>query len=568
MIIIYKKRAYTVTRESAEKLFRCVLYLKLKQIYRDEYHHGILYDIIDDTKFPAILDSSRIFVYDESSECFTEYKLNQKSEKNRKSFYIKDFSPKYNGESTIEINDIFQNYSLKFLIGPNNNGIENAVINVYNKKCFLGDSDRNPYHVLTKAIKDIVESTSADEIGNRISNQIFAQDAFFICVEERNKTVCYALHSNGEIIRVPFSVNSIYNAIISELPKMKGISNKAKTAAIFSYNKILYGIGLTDYQLKFPTSYTKDGEPIFERCIKECTFWITPTQKKWRSKDVFQVPLAFISWKASDSSEDPDSTYRAIRYNYATYEDFSVVGLTHEEAYEYYMKTGTKRNILRSDDRALREKSWDSYASIFAVTHDYHEKISVFSVDYLRDGHIGLYKTYYESMEDIRKDFETMHVKFEISAQIAPKIKKKHHIAYQENEEAAKLAYKNAAIRIFDWILNNNMDILITDVYSTYVVSYPGKTEIEDDQYYSVIKTFDIEQIMEDLRPHTYIDFFEGGANHFKKIKKRIFECLESYICNQPGCHAKIKYLKHYPEELIALHITIHTNQIDKTLIN
>ena len=115
----------------------------------------------------------------------------------------------------------------------------------------------------------------------------------------------------------------------------------------------------------------------------------------------------------------------------------------------------------------------------------------------------------------------------------AQEIRKKALTAYQKKEEAAQLAYGNAAIKIFDWILDN-MDNLISEsnIYHTDVVSYPNKTEIIETL---TNNTFDIEQIIKDLRPHTH-------SKSLEDIKSRLFECLKLYVCNQPGYSAKIMH--------------------------
>ena len=86
MIIIYDKLTYKVTRYSATRKLKRVLADELKKTgkYSAELCESMLDEIIENTKFPEILDENKIFVYDENSKSFTGYKLDDKIVKEKK----------------------------------------------------------------------------------------------------------------------------------------------------------------------------------------------------------------------------------------------------------------------------------------------------------------------------------------------------------------------------------------------------------------------------------------------------------------------------------------------------
>ena len=159
MLIIYDKLTYKVTRYSATRKLKRVLADELKKTgkYSAELCESMLDEIIENTKFPEILDENKIFVYDENSKSFTGYKLDDKIVKEKKVFTIKDFSPKCKGTTLAkEAKAIFQKFSLNYLLGSSENGIQHPIVYCYNDECLVGEMDKNPDQVLTKAFKEVV----------------------------------------------------------------------------------------------------------------------------------------------------------------------------------------------------------------------------------------------------------------------------------------------------------------------------------------------------------------------------------------------------------------------------
>lgn len=417
MIIIHDGLVYEVTRKSAAAELHQVLAKEFENIgkYSKELRASMLDEILENTNFPEILDEPRIFVYDESSKCFTGYKLTEKPVKDKNAFSIKDFSPKCIGTTLVkEAKAVFQKYSLNNLIGSSENGVPYPVVYFYNNECLVGGMDKNPVQVLTKAFKDIVGIENAEKIANTVSDKVFADTSLFVTfVKEDSETNCYALRSDGSIKKTtPFSVASIKKSIMAELPKMKCTTEKATTAAIYAHNQILYGIGIANYELTSPTGFTEDGEPIFERMIDGFNFWIKPGKRNWRSKKTISVPICLISWESSDFDDDLDTTCRHVKYKHATYNGFSVAGLTYEEAMAHILEKGIKTNILRRDSRiGLREESWEEY--YYKSTH--REEIPMFSINSYNG---KLEKATFESFEFINKITDLLHFKLETAAEI------------------------------------------------------------------------------------------------------------------------------------------------------
>lgn len=380
MIIISDKLTYKVTRYSATRMLKEVLADEFEKVgkYSSELRRSMLDEILEHTEFPAILDENRIFVYDENSKSFTGYKLDDKLVKEKKVFTIKDFSPKCKGTTLAkEAKAIFQKFSLYYLIGSSENGIQHPIVYCYNDECMIGEMDKNPDQVLTKAFKEVVGIENAEEVANKVLNKVFAGTFVFITfVNKGSEASCYALRSDGSVRKTsPFSVDSIYKAIMAELPKMKCTSEKAKTAAIYAHNKILYGIGLTDFELVSPADFSKEGKPVFLRDINGYTFWIGPTMENWLSRDMFSAAINQISWGYYEFFGHEDSTARSREYRSASYMGFSIVPACYTEA-EPYFRTGA--HVLCYDGlfkNTIREQSWTSY---YGTTHNHRESIPVF----------------------------------------------------------------------------------------------------------------------------------------------------------------------------------------------
>lgn len=412
MIIIYDKLTYKVTRYSATRKLKRVLADELKKTgkYSAELCESMLDEIIENTKFPEILDENKIFVYDENSKSFTGYKLDDKIVKEKKVFTIKDFSPKCKGTTLAkEAKAIFQKFSLNYLLGSSENGIQHPIVYCYNDECLVGEMDKNPDQVLTKAFKEIVGIENAEEVANKVLNKAFAGTFVFITfVKKGSEASCYALRSDGSVRKTPpFSVDSIYKAIMVELPKMKCTSEKAKTAAIYAHNKILYGIGLTDFELVSPADFSREGKPVFLRNINGYTFWIGPSMENWLSRDMFSAAINQIRWGNYEYFGHEDSTARSLEYMSASYMGFSIEPAHYIEA-EPYFRTGA--HVLCYDGsyrHVIREKSWTSY---YGTTHNHRERIPVFD----KDG----YKSSLQYFDDINSITDVLHFKLAACAAI------------------------------------------------------------------------------------------------------------------------------------------------------
>ena len=348
MIIIYDRLAYEVARYSASSKLERALADELEKTgkYSTELRESMLDEILENTEFPAILDESKIFVYDETSKSFTGYNLTDKLVKEKKVFTIKDFSPKCKGTTlTKEAKAVFQKFSLNHLIGSNENGVQHPVVYFYNDECLVDEMDKNPTQVLTKAFKEIAGIENAEKMAKSASDKLFADTLFFVTfVKKGSEANCYALRSDGNVRKTsPFSVNSIYKAIMAELPKMKCTSERAKTAAIYAHNKILYGIGLTDFVLESPAGFSEEGKPIFLRDINGYTFWIEPNMENWRSIEMFSETIGKIAWRSYVDRSHEDSTAWSRSYNSASYMGFSIVPALYTEAKPFF-KAG--KNVL------------------------------------------------------------------------------------------------------------------------------------------------------------------------------------------------------------------------------
>lgn len=412
MIIIYDKLTYKVTRYSATCMLGEVLADEFEKVgkYSKELRRSMLEEILEHTEFPTILDENRIFVYDENSKSFTGYKLDDKLVKEKKVFTIKDFSPKCKGTTLAkEAKAIFQKFSLYYLIGSSENGIQHPIVYSYNEECIVGEMDKNPDQVLTKAFKEVVGIENAEEVANNVLNKVFAGTFVFITfVNKGSEASCYALRSDGSVRKTsPFSVDSIYKAIMAELPKMKCTSEKAKTAAIYAHNKILYGIGLTDFELVSPADFSREGKPVFLRDINGYTFWIGPTMKNWLSRDMFSAAINQIRWGYCEFFGHEDSTARSREYRSASYMGFSIEPAHYLEA-EPYFRAGA--HVLCYDGlskNTIREQSWTSY---YGTTHNHRERIPVYD----KNG----YKSSLQYFGDIDSVTDVLHFKLAAHAAI------------------------------------------------------------------------------------------------------------------------------------------------------
>ena len=411
MIIIHGGLAYPVTRDSAEGELSDVLAKVLENTgkYNRELRDSMLDEILENTEFPAILDEPIIFVYDEASKSFTGYRLDEKPVKDKNAFSIKNFAPKCKGTTLVkEAKAIFQKYSLKHLMGSNENGFKHPIVYLYNDECLVGKME-NPVQVLTKAFKDIVGIENAENVANTVSDKMFAGTTIFVeFVNTDTETVTYALRSDGSVRKsTPFSVDSIYKAIMSELPKMKCTSEKAKTAAIYAHNKILYDIGLTDFAIVSPVDFTKEGKPIFERKFGDITFWITPDMRNWRSKDMFSEAIGKIAWRNYRSHSHEDSTACSRDYTSASYMGFSILPATYEEAKPFF-KAGI--NVLCYSnlfEDTIRTSSWTVY---YGNIHNRRERVPVYD----QNG----YKSSLGYFGDIESVTDVLHFKLAARAAI------------------------------------------------------------------------------------------------------------------------------------------------------
>lgn len=311
MFIVNDKLVYQITRKSAIEGLGFAIEEKLKAQYNEIVLKAVVNEILQHVEFPIVMDSNDVYIY--HNEKFMKYVLATSGiQETAEQYEISYFKPRYNGPEVRQIFDVLE-YSMEQLLFRQDH-YKNAMIvqsddDQYGVVSMLADVK----NAIVKKISNFLSENESKNIANNIIEYFYSDSMLIAGLRQNGDMTYYSLGTDNACKRLSiFDASELYKAIMSFLPDLKVISAKAKMAAIYLHNYILYGYEFQGSELRNPCGF-RGKKAIFKRTVRGIDFYLHPKRKIWVS-DYIKIKANEIDFTFDKRLEGIAADYYRGRY--------------------------------------------------------------------------------------------------------------------------------------------------------------------------------------------------------------------------------------------------------------
>ena len=341
MFIVNDKLVYQITRKSAIEGLGFAIEEKLKAHYNEKVLKAVVSEILQHVEFPEVMDSNDVYIY--HNEKFMKYVLATSGiQETAEQYEISYFKPRYNGPEVRQIFDVLE-YSMEQLLFRQNHYKNAMIVQSGDEKFSVVSMIGDVKAVIAQRLSKFLSESDSQNIANNIIENFYSDSMLMAGLRQNGDMTYYSLGTDNACKRLSiFDAKELYKAIMSFFPSLEVLSARAKMAAIYLHNYILYGFEIQDYELRNP--YRFDGkEAIFKRTVRGIDFYLYRKVGVWVSDYIKCNAKDIVYNKHRDTQRE--YPYHEVFYE-GTYKGFPIFQSTDEIDKKISIYAGRNEAIL------------------------------------------------------------------------------------------------------------------------------------------------------------------------------------------------------------------------------